>query len=149
TFRSSPEWRIVSELKKSYNVETIAPAQPIDETKYDVVLCVLPSTLGKAELDHLVEYVKKGKPTLILDDPFPASNPSLAPRLPKPRAGGNPMMSMGMPNEPKAYGGKTTPLVDLLGIQWNYDEIVWDDTALYLHPEYEKLLREEIISISP
>lgn len=149
TFRSSPEWRVVSELKKSYNVETVSPAQPIDESKYDVLISVLPSSLGMNELNNLVEYVKKGKPTLILDDPLPASNPSLAPKLPKPRAGGNPMMGMGQQSEPKAYGGKTTPLVDLLGIQWNFDEIVWDDTSLYLHPEYEKLLREEIVSISP
>jgi ABC-2 type transport system permease protein len=149
SFRSSPEWRVVSELKKSYNVETISPAQPIDDTKYDVVISVLPSSLGMNELTNVVEYVKKGKPTLILDDPLPAGNPSLAPRQPKPRAGGNPMMSMGMQNEPKAFGGKATSLVDLLGIQWNYDEIVWDDTSLYLHPEYEKLLREEIVSVSP
>ena len=93
-------------------------------------------------------YVQKGKPVLILDDPLPATNPQLAPRQPKPKAGGNPMMSMGMPNEQKAFGGKATPLVDLLGIEWIYDQIVWDNTSLYLHPEYEKLLREEIISVS-
>ena len=58
------------------------------------------------------------------------------------------MMSMGMPNEQKAFGGKATPLVDLLGIEWVFDQIVWDNTSLYLHPEYEKLLREEIISVS-
>lgn len=149
SFRSSPEWRIVSELKKSFNVETVSPAQPIDESKYDVLISVLPSSLGMNELNNLVEYVKKGKPTLIFDDPLPMWNLGLAPRLPKPRAGGNPMMNMQMPNEPKAYGGKTTPLVDLLGIQWNFDEVVWDETSLYLHPEYEKVLREEVISISP
>ena len=38
--------------------------------------------------------------------------------------------------------------MDLLGIEWIYDQIVWDNTSLYLHPEYEKLLREEIISVS-
>lgn len=149
SFRSTPEWRIVAELKKSYNVETVSPAQPIDESKYDVLLAVLPSSLGMNEFTNFLDYVKKGKPTLVLDDPFPATNPSLAPRQPKPRAGGNPMMGMGQQGEPKAFGGKTTPLVDLLGIEWNFDEIVWDDTSLYLHPEYEKLLREEIISISP
>lgn len=149
SFRSSPEWRVITELKKSYNVEAVAPAQPFDESKYDVVISFLPSSLGMPELNNLVDYIKKGKPTLILDDPLPAFNPALAPRQPKPRQGGNPMMQMGMPPEQKAYGGKTTPLVDLLGIEWNFDEIVWDDTSLYLHPEYEKLLREEIISISP
>ena len=148
TFRQSPEWRIVAELKKSYNVETVAAAAPIDESKYDVLISVLPSSLGMNELNNLVTYVQKGKPVLILDDPLPATNPQLAPRQPKPKAGGNPMMSMGMPNEQKAFGGKATPLVDLLGIEWVFDEIVWDSTSLYLHPEYEKLLREEIISVS-
>ena len=148
TFRQSPEWRIVSELKKSYNVETVPAAAPIDDSKYDVLISVLPSSLGMNELNNLVAYVQKGKPVLILDDPLPATNPQLAPRQPKPKQGGNPMMSMGMPNEQKAFGGKATPLVDLLGIEWVYDEIVWDSTSLYLHPEYEKLLREEIISVS-
>lgn len=148
TFRQSPEWRIVAELKKSYNVESVMAGAPIDESKYDVLIAVLPSSLGMNELNNLVQYVQKGKPVLILDDPFPANNPQLAPRQPKPRAGGNPMMSMGMPNEQKAFGGKATSLVDLLGIEWIYDEIVWDSTSLHLHPEYEKLLREEIISVS-
>ena len=148
SFRQSPEWRIVGELKKSYNVESVPAATPINDTKYDVLISVLPSSLGMNELNNLVAYVQKGKPVLILDDPLPATNPQLAPRQPKPRAGGNPMMQMGMPNEQKAFGGKATPLVDLLGIEWIYDEIVWDNTSLYLHPEYEKLLREEIISVS-
>ncbi len=148
TFRQSPEWRIISELKKSYNVESVPAAAPIDETKYDVLISVLPSSMGMNELNNLVAYVQKGRPVLILDDPLPATNPQLAPRQPKPKAGGNPMMQMGMPNEQKAYGGKATPLVDLLGIEWIYDQIVWDNTSLYLHPEYEKLLREEIISVS-
>ncbi|WP_373651176.1 MULTISPECIES: Gldg family protein [unclassified Schlesneria] len=149
TFRQSPEWRIVAELKKSYNVESVPASAPIHDSKFDVLISVLPSSLGANELENLVNYVKTGKPVLILDDPLPATNPSLAPRQPKPKAGGNPMMSMGMPNEQKAFGGKATSLVDLLGIEWVYDQIVWDNTSLYLHPEYEKLLREEIISISP
>lgn len=149
SFRSNPEWRIVSELKKSYNVETVPAAGPIDEKKFDVLVAVLPSSLGMNEFNNFVNYVRQGKPTLILDDPLPATNPSLAPRQPKPRAGGNPMMGMGGPSEPKAFGGKATSLVDLLGIEWIFDEIVWDETSLVLHPEYEKLLREEIISVSP
>jgi ABC-2 type transport system permease protein len=53
-----------------------------------------------------------------------------------------------MPNEQKAFGGNATPLVDLLGIERVFDEIDWDSTSLSLHPEYEKLLREEIVSVS-
>ena len=106
SFRSSPEWRIVTELKKQYEVETVSPAAPIDESKYDVVLAVLPSSLGQNEMHNFVDYVKKGKPVLIFDDPLPATNPQLSPSQPKPRAGGNPMMQMGQPPEQKAEGGK-------------------------------------------
>ena len=146
--RSNPEWRIVSELKKQYNVETVSPAAPIDESKYDVVLAVLPSSLGQNEMKNFVDYVKKGKPVLIFDDPLPASNPQIAPRNPKPRAGGNPMMQMGMPPEPKADGGKATALVNLLGIKWVYDEVVFDYTAMTLHPEWGEMLRPEVVAIS-
>ena len=148
SFRSSPEWRIVTELKKQYNVESVSAAAPIDESKYDVVLAVLPSSLSQNDMQNFVDYVKKGKPVLIFDDPLPATNPSLAPRQPKPRAGGNPMMQMGQPNEQKSEGGKATSLVNLLGIQWNYDQVVFDFTAMKLHPEYGELLRPEIVSIS-
>jgi len=148
SFRSSPEWRIVTELKKQYNVETVSPATPIDESKYDVILAVMPSSLDQTGLQNFVEYVKKGKPVLIFDDPLPATNPQLAPRQPKPKAGGNPMMQMGMPNEQKAEGGKATSLVNALGIQWIYDQVVFDYTAMTLHPEYGELLRPEIVAIS-
>lgn len=149
SFRSTPEWRIVTELKKQYEVETVSPAGPIDESKYDVVVAVLPSSLGPNEMANFVDYVKKGKPVLIFDDPLPATNPQLAPSQPKPRAGGNPMMQMGQPPEPKADGGKATSLVNALGIQWIYDQIVFDYTALALHPEYSELLRPEIVAITP
>lgn len=149
TFRQSPEWRIVSELKKSYTVENVPAATPIDDSKYDVLVSFLPSSMGMNELSNLVNYVRQGKPVLILDDPLPLMNPSLAPHMPKPKANNNPMMSMGMPpTEQKAFGGKATSLVDLLNIEWVFDEMVWDETSLTLHPEYEKLLREEYLSVS-
>ena len=149
TFRSSPEWRIVTELKKQYEVETVSPAGPIDESKYDVVVAVLPSSLGPNEMNNFVDYVKKGRPVLIFDDPLPATNPQLAPSQPKPRAGGNPMMQMGQPPEQKAEGGRATSLVNSLGIQWIHDQVVFDYTSLSLHPKYSELLRPEIVSISP
>ena len=75
SFRQSPEWRIVAELKKSYNVESVPASAPIDESKFDVLISVLPSSLGANELNNLVSYVQKGKPVLILDDPLPATKP--------------------------------------------------------------------------
>lgn len=147
SFRSTPEWRIVTELKKQYNVETASAAGPIDETKYDVLVAVLPSSLSDKDMANFVAYVKKGKPVLIFDDPLPALiNPGLAPRQQKPRPGGP--MGGGMPPEQKADGGRATSLVNLLGIQWNYDEVVWDETLKTLHPEFADLVREEMVAIS-
>ena len=149
SFRSSPEWRIVTELKKQYKVETVPADAPIDDKKYDVLVAVLPSSLNQQQMANLVDYVKKGRPTLIMDDPIPAFNPTLSPKQPKPRqGGGNPMMG-GAPGEPKADGGKATSLVDALGVQWKYDEVVWDTTMKKLHPEYADVVREEMVSISP
>lgn len=147
SFRSSPEWRIVTELKKQYDVENVSPAGPIDDTKYDVLIAVLPSSLGDQQMANFVDYVKKGKPTLIFDDPLPAFNPGMAPKQPKPRPGG--MMGQQMPPEPKADGGMATSLVNTLGIQWIYDQVVWADTVLLLHPEFADVVRPEMVSISP
>ncbi|MDP1796336.1 MAG: Gldg family protein [Planctomycetaceae bacterium] len=146
SFRSSPEWRIVSELKKQYNVETVSAAGPIDESKFDVLVAILPSSLDQNQMANLVDYVKKGKPTLIFDDPLPAFNPGMAPKQPKPRQGG--MMMGGPPPEQKADGGKATSLVNVLGIQWQYDQIVWADTITLLHPEFAEVVRPEMVAIS-
>ncbi|HET6426224.1 MAG TPA: Gldg family protein [Planctomycetaceae bacterium] len=146
SFRSSPEWRIVSELKKQYNVETVSAASPIDDSKFDVLIAVLPSSLDQNQMTNFVDYVKKGKPTLIFDDPLPAFNPGMAPKQPKPRQGG--MMMGGPPPEQKADGGKATSLVNTLGIQWNYDQVVWADTITLLHPEYADVVRPEMVAIS-
>ncbi|MBX3449059.1 MAG: Gldg family protein [Planctomycetaceae bacterium] len=147
SFRSQPQWRIVEELKKQYNVETVQPTGPIDDKKYDVLVAVLPSSLNQQGMANLVDYVRKGRPTLIFDDPIPAFNPSLAPRQPKPRPGGG-MMGQGGPPEPKADGGQATSLVNLLGIEWIFDEVVWDNTILSLHPEYADVVRPEMVAIS-
>ena len=147
SFRSTPEWRIVTELKKQYTVEKVSAAEPINETKYDVVLAVLPSSLSDKDMANFVAYVKKGRPVLIFDDPLPALiNPGLAPKQPKPRPGGP--FGQGMPPEQKADGGRATTLVNLLGIQWNYDEVVWDEAIKSLHPEFADLVREEMVAIS-
>ena len=146
SFRSSPEWRIVSELKKQYKVETVPANTPIDDKKYDVLIAILPSSLDEQGMQNFVTYVKSGKPVLIFDDPLPAWNPGAAPRQQKPRPGG--MMMGGMPPEQKADGGKATALVNLLGIQWIYDRVVWADTIMVLHPEFADVVRPEMVAIS-
>src|SRR5690606_783919 len=103
-------WQIVSELKQQYTVKDVSPDAPIDENAYDVLLAVMPSSLTQPQMKNLVDYVKKGKPTLIFDDPYPwvfnsGMGVSQAPRLSKPSPGSQMgMFGMGgrQPAPPKA-----------------------------------------------
>jgi len=148
-FHSLPEWQIVAELKKQYHVEEVSldPGKPIDEDKYDVLIAVLPSSLTQPQMSTFVDYVKKGKPTLIFDDPLPVSiGLQQAPRQPKPRPGG--MFGRGgPPPQPKADGGKATTLIHVLDIAWNNGQVVWD--SFNPHPKFAEVVRPEIIFISP
>ena len=146
----SREWRIVTELKKQYDVEEVSPANPIDDAKFDVLLAATPSSLTDPEMDNLVQYVKSGKPALIFDDPFPLSFSSNfgvtnAPRQPKPKPGGQMAMMGGRggpPPEPKADEGRATRLLDALNIRWKYDRIAFD--ANNPHPEFGMLPPEYV-----
>lgn len=122
-FRSmgqSPEWSIVSELKKQYEVSSVAPdtAIPAD---LDVLLVAQPSSLTQKQIDTLTDYVRKGGPVLLFLDPFPYENPQIAPEVPRMPPGGP--FGGGPPPEPK---GDLKPLLDLLGIEWPASEVVWN-----------------------
>ncbi|MCA8988748.1 MAG: Gldg family protein, partial [Planctomycetaceae bacterium] len=128
TFRSQEEWRIITELKKQYNIEDVSPDSPIDEEKYDVLIAILPSSLTQPQLDNLVAYVENGNPTLVFDDPMPMFNINMAPRLEKPAQGGG-MFGGQQPSEPKGDGGALTSLLGVMEIAWNNGEVVFDRDA--------------------
>lgn len=141
----SNEWRIVKELKQQYNVEEVSPDSAIDEKKYDVLIAVLPSSLTAPQLNNLVDYVKKGRPTLLFDDPFPLSigggfGATSCPRQQKPKPGGMFGGMGGPPPEPKADEGKLTPLLKELNLAWDNGEIAWD--SFNPHPRYESAPKE-------
>ena len=163
------KWEIVRELEKQYKVIAVNPSQPIlvaeapkveespDEAEaakkpeearqnFDVLIAIMPSSLTDPQMENLLQYVKAGKPTLIFDDPCPfvfqnQSGLAMAPRLPKPGGGGNPMFGGSPPPEQKADGGELTGLTKLLNVQWQYDQIVYDRNNPHsefstLPPEY-------------
>lgn len=139
------DWRIITELKKQYDVEEVSPDNPIDEKKYNVLLAVLPSSLTAKQLTNLVDYVKKGRPTLIFDDPFPLSLSSgfgttAAPRQQKPRPGGMFGGMGGPPPEPKADEGRLTPLLKELNLAWDNGQVAWD--SFNPHPKYDGAPKE-------
>jgi ABC-2 type transport system permease protein len=149
----SHDWQIVTELKQQYNVKEVSPDTPIEDGKYDVLLVVMPSSLTEPQMKNLIDYVKKGRPTLMFDDPFPwvfnsAFGVSQAPRLAKPAPGSQFGMMGGMrqPAPPKADDGKATSLLNVLHIAWDNGRVVWD--SFNPHPEFGSL-PEEFIFISP
>ena len=149
--RSDPEWRIVTELKKQYNVISVSPDAPIED-EMDVLIAVMPSSLTDPQLPHLVDYVKAGNPTLIFDDAVPVwslnmmGSPEAAPLMPKPSPGGGGMFGMQQQQgEPKAFGGRLTSLLNALDIAWDPGEVVFD--AFNPHPKYD--IPPEIVCVKP
>lgn len=131
SFGQSPEWSIVTELRKQYEVESVSADAPIDDD-LDVLLVAQPSSLTQPQIDNLTAYVKAGGPALLFLDPFPVDDPQIAPEVPKMPPGGP--FGGQAPPEPK---GDLTPLLDLIGLDWPTTEIVWD--AYNPHPQLAEL----------
>ena len=72
------DWAIVEELRQQYNVVAVNPSQKVlaegdKEEKFDLLLAVMPSSLTEPQMNHFLEYVEAGRPTLVFDDPCPFS----------------------------------------------------------------------------
>ena len=122
------EWPLITELRKQYDIddEPVDPSKPIKDN-YDVLLVVQPSMLGPQEMDHLVDAVRNGIPTAILEDPHPHLFPEfVAATSEQRRQPGMGMMGM-------FGGGGTLPKGDIqqlwktLGIEFDPLEVVWQD----------------------
>ena len=116
----NPEWSIVTELKKQYDVSSVAADNEV-ASDLDVLLVAQPSSLTQKQIDNLTAFVKRGGPTLLFLDPMPVENPQISPEVPKMPPGGP--MGGGPPPEPK---GDLKPLLDLLGIEWPTTDIVFN-----------------------
>ncbi len=147
TFQRAPEWQIVQELKKQYDVKEVSPDAEID-AEVDVLVAVLPSSLTQPQMDNFVSYVKAGNPVLIFDDPIPQFGPpglQGAPLSPKPGMGGG-MMGRQQPGEPKADGGRATSLLKALGLRWDVSESLFD--LRNPHPRYAEVFPNELIFLT-
>ncbi len=133
TKRQTNEWAIIAELKKQYDVAQVPPDADYPDD-LSVLIAVLPHTLNPAQLGRLADYVKKGRPALILLDPFPAFNLALAPA-----AEADPMAAA-----PAAAVTDTRALTDALGVSWQRNRIVWD--TYNPHPQLRSL-QPEIVFI--
>jgi ABC-2 type transport system permease protein len=114
------EWSIVAELRKQYEVTQVPPDVDYPQD-LDVLLAAMPSTLTDAQLVRLTAWVKSGRPALLVVDPLPAFNLSLAP-------------------EQATAKANLKPLLDLLGVIWQPTRIAWDNYNP--HPQLKSLPKE-------
>ena len=70
TFSQTPEWSIVTELKKQYDVSSVSPDTPIS-SDLNVLLVAQPSSLTQKQIDNLTDYIKKGGGDLALPRSVP------------------------------------------------------------------------------
>jgi ABC-2 type transport system permease protein len=117
------------------------------EAVIDVLIVVDPSSLSSEGLDNLVNWIRNGNPTLIMADPLPffwyvyqaprelgIINAPSSPRI-QPDGSWAVVSSTYKPREPwdqsppvaepKPFGGRCTPLLEALGIEWGHDQMVW------------------------
>ncbi len=137
TFQSRPEWPVVAELKKQYEVVQISPAVPITQ-ELDGLLVALPSSLSQQEMDHVADYIEAGHPALLLVDPLPVIDIGLAP-LERPGANRNPFMQQGAPPKDK---GDVRSFLARFGVSWDPSRVLWD--AYNPHPDLAHLPREVV-----
>lgn len=131
----TPEWSIVSELKKQYEVTDVSAEADYPED-LDVLVVAMPSSLTQEELDRLQKWILNGKAALLFDDPMPYFvDPGLAPQESKGRRGAAPKEK-----------GAIQAFFRKLGVQWVPNEIVWD--RYNPHPQHA-MLPPEFVFVSP
>jgi len=65
------QWPIIDELSKQYIIESVDPAAPIPNGRYDVLLAVQPSSLGPLEMVNFSNALRTGQATVLFEDPYP------------------------------------------------------------------------------
>ena len=125
----TPQWSVITELRKQYDVVEISPEMAISQD-VDALLVPLPSSLQTDEQGFVADYIRSGKPALILVDPLPAVNPTLSPT--EWVGDGNPFTYP--PGQPRpGPRGNVREWIGRLGVDWEPTRIVWD--SYNPHPE--------------
>ena len=135
----APQWPVVAELRKQYEVYQIDPDYPIDPEQLDAILVPLPSSLQTDQMQNISDFITSGKPALILVDPRPAVDPTLSPT--EWVGDGNPFTYPAGTARPGPRGNVRQWLLDL-GVDWEPTRVVWD--SYNPHPDLAHLQAEFI-----
>ena len=117
-----PQWSVVNELRKQYEVVEVNAEFPIPPD-IDALLVALPSSMQTDQMTTVAEYIRQGRPAMLLVDPLPAVNPTLAPT--EWVGEGNPFTYPPGSARPGPRGNVRQWMQDL-GVDWEPTRIVWD-----------------------
>ena len=117
-----PQWSVVNELRKQYEVVEVNAEFPIPPD-IDAIVVALPSSMQTDQMTNVAEYIRQGRPAMILVDPLPAVNPTLAPT--EWVGDGNPFTYPPGSARPGPRGDVRRWMQDL-GVDWEPTRILWD-----------------------
>ena len=137
-----PQWSVVNELRKQYEVVEVNAEFPIPED-IDAILVALPSSMQTDQMANVAEYIRRGRPAMILVDPFPAVNPTLAPT--EWVGEGNPFTYPPGSARPGPRGNVRQWIRDL-GVDWEPTRILWD--SYNPHPDLS-YMPSEVVFLGP
>ncbi len=128
-----PQWSVVNELRKQYEVVEVNAEFPIPPD-IDAILVALPSSMQTDQMSNVADYIRQGKPAMILVDPIPAVNPTLSPT--EWVGDGNPFTYP--PGSPRpGPRGNVRQWIRDLGVDWEPTRIVWD--SYNPHPDLSQM----------
>ena len=139
----APQWPVVAELRKQYEVYQIDPDYAIDTAQLDAILVPLPSSLQTDQMQNITDFIRSGKPALILVDPLPAVDPTLSPT--EWVGDGNPFTYPPGTARPGPRGNVRQWLMEL-GVDWEPTRVVWD--SYNPHPDLANL-QSEFVFLGP
>ena len=125
----APQWSVVAELRKQYEVYQVDPDYLIDP-ELDAILVPLPSSLQTDQMENIANFIRSGKPAMILVDPLPTVDPRLSPT--EWVGDGNPFTYPPGTARPGPRGNVRRWMMDL-GVDWEPTRILWD--SYNPHPE--------------
>ncbi|MDA1092515.1 MAG: Gldg family protein [Acidobacteria bacterium] len=133
-----PRWSVVNELQKQYEVVEVNAEFPIPDD-IDALVVALPSSMQTDQMTNVAGYLRTGKPAMILVDPLPAVDPTLAPA--EWVGDGNPMTYPPGQPRPGPRGNVRRWMADL-GVDWEPTRIVWD--SYKPHPDLSYMPSEVV-----
>jgi ABC-2 type transport system permease protein len=126
TMGTNPNWPIIDELSKQYELVRVDPSKPI-AGNFKALLAVQPSTLGPPEMNNFIAAVRGGMPTAIFEDPAPIWCGDLpGTGMPRQSPGGMPFMQ-----PQRLPQGDISQLWKLLGVDFTDRQVVWQNYNPY------------------